>query len=50
MKRRLYLRLYLAFLGITLLSLVVTVTLARTFHEPAGLNTRDVAPLARALD
>jgi signal transduction histidine kinase len=49
MKSRLYLRLYLAFLGITLLSLLVTTALARRFHEPAGLVARYVAPLARSL-
>jgi signal transduction histidine kinase len=49
MNRRLYLRLYLAFLGIAVLSLVVTTTLARAFHEPPGLVARYVAPLARSL-
>ena len=49
MTRRLYLRLYLAFLGITALSLVVAGLLARTFHEPAGLVARTITPLARSL-
>lgn len=49
MKRRLYLRLYLAFLAITALSLVLTAVLARAFHEPAGLVARYIEPLARSL-
>ena len=49
MKRRLYLRLYLAFVGITALSLVLTAVLARAFHEPAGLVARYIEPLARSL-
>jgi signal transduction histidine kinase len=49
MNRRLYLRLYLVFVGITALSLVLTAVLARAFHEPAGLVARYIAPLARSL-
>ena len=49
MNRRLYLRLYLAFVGITALSLVLTAVLARAFHEPAGLVSRYIEPLARSL-
>lgn len=49
MNSRLYLRLYLAFLAITALSLVLTAALARAFHEPAGVVARYVAPLARSL-
>jgi signal transduction histidine kinase len=50
MNRRLYLRLYLTLLAVTALALVLTVLLARAFHEPAGLVARYIAPLARALD
>jgi len=49
MNRRLYLRLYLAFLGITALSLVMTSVLARAFHEPDRLVERSIEPLARSL-
>jgi two-component system OmpR family sensor kinase len=49
-KRRLYLRLYLAFLGITAISLVVTAVLAHTFHRPGGPLADYLAPLARSLD
>lgn len=49
-KHRLYLRLYLAFLGITVLSLLLTAVLARAFHEPGGPITQYLAPLARNLD
>ena len=49
-KHRLYLRLYLAFLGITVLSLLLTAVLARAFHQPGGPATHYLAPLARSLD
>jgi signal transduction histidine kinase len=49
-KRRLYLRLYLAFLGITVVSLLLTAVLARAFHQPGGPITQYLAPLARSLD
>jgi two-component system OmpR family sensor kinase len=49
-KRRLYLRLYLAFLGITVVSFVLAAILARAFHQPAGPVTLYLAPLARSLD
>lgn len=49
MNRRLYLRLYLAFLGITALSLILTAMLARAFHEPGGSAARYLAPLAQSL-
>jgi len=49
MNRRLYHRLYLAFLGITVLSLLVTAVLARTFHEPRIPAAHALAPLARSL-
>jgi signal transduction histidine kinase len=49
-KRRLYLRLYLAFLGITVLSLLLTAVLARAFHQPGGPVAHYLAPLARSLD
>ena len=49
MNRRLYLRLYLTFLAVTVLALGVTTLLARAFHEPAGLVARYIAPLARSL-
>jgi two-component system OmpR family sensor kinase len=48
-KRRLYLRLYLTFLGITALSLLLTAVLARAFHEPGGHVARYLTPLARSL-
>jgi signal transduction histidine kinase len=47
--RRLYLRLYLAFLGILIVSLLVTAVLARAFHQPGGPAARYLAPLARSL-
>lgn len=49
-RHRLYLRLYLAFLGITALSLLLTAVLARAFHQPGGPITHYLAPLARSLD
>ncbi len=49
MTRRLYLRLYMAFLGITVVSLLVSAVLARAFHEPGGAVARFLAPLARSL-
>jgi signal transduction histidine kinase len=49
MKRRLYHRLYLAFLAITVLSLLVTAFLARAFHEPRIPAAHALAPLARRL-
>ena len=49
MTQRLYLRLYFAFLGITVLSLLVTAVMARAFHEPGGTVSRFIAPLARSL-
>jgi signal transduction histidine kinase len=49
-KRRLYLRLYVAFLGITVLSLLLTAVLARAFHQPGGPVAHYLAPLARSLD
>src|SRR5450631_2302143 len=49
MKHRLYMRLYLAFLGITVISLLVTAVLARAFHEPGGTVARFITPLARSL-
>lgn len=50
LKPRLYLRLYLAFLGIAVLSLLVTAILARAFHEPAGPAAAFLVPLAKSLD
>lgn len=49
MKHRLYVRLYLAFLGITVVSLLVTAALARAFHEPGGAVARFLTPLARSM-
>ena len=49
MKRRLYHRLYLTFLAITVLSLLVTALLARAFHQPRIPAGRILAPLARSL-
>jgi signal transduction histidine kinase len=49
-KHRLYLRLYVAFLGITVLSLLLTAVLARAFHQPGGPVAQYLAPLARSLD
>jgi len=48
--RRLYLRLYAAFLAITAISLVLTAVLARAFHRPGGQVADYLAPLARSLD
>jgi signal transduction histidine kinase len=48
--RRLYLRLYAAFLGITAVSLLLTALLARAFHQPGGPVAHYLAPLARSLD
>jgi signal transduction histidine kinase len=49
MTHRLYLRLYLAFLGIAVVSLLVTAVMARAFHEPGGAVARILTPLARSL-
>ena len=49
MNRRLYHRLYLTFLAITVLSLLVTALLARAFHEPRIPAGRILAPIARSL-
>jgi signal transduction histidine kinase len=49
MKHRLYHRLYLAFLGITVVSLLVTAVMARAFHEPGGTVSRFLTPLARSM-
>jgi signal transduction histidine kinase len=49
MTRRLYLRLYLAFLGIAVVSLLLTAVMARAFHEPGGTVSRFITPLARSL-
>ena len=49
MTQRLYLRLYSAFLGIAVVSLLVTAVLARAFHEPGGTVSRFITPLARSL-
>jgi signal transduction histidine kinase len=49
-RHRLYLRLYAAFLGITVLSLLLTAVLARAFHQPGGPVAQYLAPLARSLD
>jgi two-component system OmpR family sensor kinase len=50
MKPRLYLRLYLAFLGIAALSLLVTAVLAGAFHQSGGPTASYLAPLANSLD
>jgi len=50
MTHRLYLRLYLAFLGIAVVSLLVTAALARAFHAPTGQAARFLVSLARSLD
>ncbi len=50
MRGRLYRRLYLSFLGITLLSLLVTAVLARAFHPPGGAAEQYLVPLASSLD
>ena len=49
MTHRLYLRLYFAFVGITVISLLLTAVMARAFHEPGGTVSRFIAPLARSL-
>ena len=49
MKRRLYHKLYLTFLAITVLSLLVTAFLARAFHEPRIPAAHILAPIARSL-
>jgi len=49
MKRRLYHRLYLTFVAITVLSLLVTALLARAFHEPHIPAAHALAPIARTL-
>jgi signal transduction histidine kinase len=49
-KPRLYVRLYLAFLGIAVLSLLVTALLARAFHEPGGPAAAYLVPLAKSLE
>jgi signal transduction histidine kinase len=48
--RHLYLRLYVAFLAITAISLVLSAVLARAFHRPGGRVADYLAPLARSLD
>jgi signal transduction histidine kinase len=50
MTHRLYLRLYLAFLGIAVLSLLVTAVLARAFHPPGGPAAHYIVSQARLLD
>jgi signal transduction histidine kinase len=50
LKPRLYVRLYVAFLGIAVLSLLVTALLARAFHEPGGPAAAYLVPLANSLD
>jgi len=49
MRQRLYHRLYLTFLAITLLSLLVTAVLARAFHEPRIPAVHVLGPIARSL-
>jgi len=49
MSQRLYHRLYLTFLAITVLSLLVTALLARAFHEPRIPAAHTLAPIARSL-
>jgi len=49
MNTRLYHRLYLAFLGITVLSLLVAAVLGRAFHEPRIPAVHILAPIARLL-
>jgi signal transduction histidine kinase len=49
MNQRLYHRLYLTFLAITVLSLLVTALLARAFHEPRIPAGRVLGPIARSL-
>ncbi|HJX53747.1 MAG TPA: HAMP domain-containing sensor histidine kinase [Polyangia bacterium] len=49
MNRRLYQKLYLTFLGITVLSLLVAAFLARAFHEPRIPAAHTLEPLARSL-
>jgi two-component system OmpR family sensor kinase len=50
LKPRLYLRLYLAFLAITVVSLLVTAILGRAFHQPGGPAAGYLVPLAKSLD
>lgn len=50
MRHRLYLRLYLAFLGIAVLSLLLTAVLARVFHSPGLQTSRYLSSLARSMD
>jgi signal transduction histidine kinase len=50
LRHRLYLRLYLAFLGIAILSLFVTAVLARAFHSPGAQVSRTLASLARSME
>ena len=49
MNQRLYHRLYLTFLAITVLSLLVPALLARAFHEPRIPAGRVLGPIARSL-
>jgi len=49
MSQRLYHRLYLTFLAITVLSLLVTAFLARAFHEPHIPAAHTLVPIARSL-
>lgn len=49
MRRHLFLRLYLAFLAIAVVSLLVTAVLARAFHQPGGPVAHYLAPLARTI-
>jgi signal transduction histidine kinase len=49
MSQRLYHRLYLTFLAITVISLLVTAFLARAFHEPRIPAAHILIPLARSL-
>jgi signal transduction histidine kinase len=49
-KRRLYLRLYVAFLGISFVSLIVTALLVRAFHQPGGPGAHHFVQLAKAVD
>jgi signal transduction histidine kinase len=49
MSQRLYHRLYLTFLAITVLSLLVTAFLARAFHEPRIPAAHTLTTLARSL-
>jgi signal transduction histidine kinase len=49
-RRHLYLRLYLAFVCITAISLLLTAILARAFHRPGGSIAPYLTPLARSID